>query len=583
MTEVRIPCQSGELPAYLATPRTSEPCPGEGQDADSFRTAGRSCPNPPRASFRTTDGIDSRKAGSHNCPSDTQRLVRIDPVLTCRIVVLALIATALNAQTNAASLAARQWRKQHEASIVGDLVSLSSIPNYAGDADNIQRNARTIMSMMQQRGMSPSMVTVPGANPIVFGEIKTPDATRTIGFYAHYDGQPVIPGEWATPPFAPTLRDRALEQGGQVIAVPPPSIGFNPESRLYARSAGDDKAPIVSILAAVDAIRAAGRQIRSNIKFAFEGEEEVGSPHLEQILSSNRKLFAGDLWLICDSPTHPSRRQQIVFGAPGLVKIDLTVFGARVELHGGHYGNWAPNPALMMSRLLASMEDDEGHILIDHFYDGAEPLTETEKRAVAEVPEVDLELMKDYWLGSTLGAPRKLAELITLPILNIRGLSSAHVGADAAAVVPATAMAAIMIAPMKGMEYQRCVALLIEHVQKQGFFVVDHEPTAEIRMAHPKVAMVTVRSGGYNASRTPMDLPISQELIRVVESARGPAVKLPTMGGSVPLEMIERTLGTRTIVMPIANHDDNQHSFNENLRIQNLWDGIELMAALLTM
>jgi acetylornithine deacetylase/succinyl-diaminopimelate desuccinylase-like protein len=120
-------------------------------------------------------------------------------------------------------------------------------------------------------------------------------------------------------------------------------------------------------------------------------------------------------------------------------------------------------------------------------------------------------------------------------------------------------------------------------VRKQGFFVVDSEPTAAIRTAHPKVAKIVVKPGGYNAVRTPMNLPISQELLRVVDSVRGPAVRIPNMGASVPLEMFERALGTRTIIVPIANHDDNQHSFDENLRIQNLWDGIDLMAALLTM
>ena len=104
-----------------------------------------------------------------------------------------------------------------------------------------------------------------------------------------------------------------------------------------------------------------------------------------------------------------------------------------------------------------------------------------------------------------------------------------------------------------------------------------------MRRSHPKVAWVVVKPGGYNSVRTSMDLPISQEVIRTVESARGPAVKIPNMGGSVPLDTIEQTLGTHTITIPIANHDDNQHSFDENLRIQNLWDGIDLMAALLTM
>jgi acetylornithine deacetylase/succinyl-diaminopimelate desuccinylase-like protein len=132
------------------------------------------------------------------------------------------------------------------------------------------------------------------------------------------------------------------------------------------------------------------------------------------------------------------------------------------------------------------------------------------------------------------------------------------------------------------MDPQSTAQRVIDHIRKQGFFVVDQEPSAEIRMTHPKVARV-VLSNAQGAIRTPMDLPISQEVIRVVESARGPTVKLPNMGGGLPLVSIERPLGTRTIVIPIGNHDNNQHSYNENLRLQNLWDGIELMAALLAM
>jgi len=133
------------------------------------------------------------------------------------------------------------------------------------------------------------------------------------------------------------------------------------------------------------------------------------------------------------------------------------------------------------------------------------------------------------------------------------------------------------------MDPRRTQDRVIDHIKKQGFFVVDRPPGAEVRQAHAKVAWVDRGRAGLGAVRTPMDLPIAQEVIRVVESVRGPAVKLPNMGGSLPLADVERPLGTRTIVIPIANHDDNQHSFNENLRIQNLWDGVELMAALLTM
>ena len=176
----------------------------------------------------------------------------------------------------------------------------------------------------------------------------------------------------------------------------------------------------------------------------------------------------------------------------------------------------------------------------------------------------------------------KLTELITQPSLNIRGLASSRIGAQASNVIPATAHVSLDIRLVKGMDPKLTGQRVTEHIRKQGYFVVDQEPNAAVRMAHPKVAKVTFR-GGDSATRTPMDLPISQEVIRTVESARGVAVKLPNMGGNLPLTSVERPLGTRTIVIPIGNHDNNQHSYNENLRIQNLWDGIELMAALLTM
>ena len=351
---------------------------------------------------------------------------------------------------------------------------------------------------------------------------------------------------------------------------------------MYARGAADDKAPIIAMLTALDAIRAAGIKTKSNIKFAFEGEEEAGSANLEKTLAANKELFSGDLWLMCDGPLHQTRRQLIAFGARGAARVDITVYGPRGELHSGHYGNWAPNPALLLARLLASMKDESGHVLVEHFYDQVEPLSALEKRAVAEAPDVDADLMQEFWLGSTEGGGKKLTELITLPSLNIRGMASSRIGAQASNVIPATASVTMDVRLVKGMDPRTTAERVIEHIRKQGFFVVDQEPTREERLSHPKIARVV--AGRYEAAtRTSMDLPISQEVIRVVESARGPAVKLPNMGGGLPLTSVERPLGTRTIVIPIGNHDNNQHSYNENLRLQNLWDGIELMAALITM
>ncbi len=497
------------------------------------------------------------------------------------ILALALAPFAFG-QPNAAAAAARAWRQAHERAILTEFTELLALPNVARDEPNIRRNAAAVAALLEKRGVKTRLLEVPGAPPAVFGELPAPGATRTIVFYAHYDGQPVAPAEWTTPPWQPVFRDKPVEQGGRVVQLPA-SGAVDPEWRLYARSTGDDKAPIIAIAAALDALKAAGIAPKSNLKFVFEGEEEAGSPHLAQIIDQYKNLLASDVWLICDGPVHQSRRPQIVFGARGIADLDITVYGPGHELHSGHYGNWAPNPAMMLARLLASMKDDDGRVLIPHFYDGIEPLSAIEKQAIAEAPDVDRDLMRELALGRVEGGGKKLVELLNLPSLNIRGLSSARTGAQATNVVPATATATIDIRLVKGIGKDEAPRRVIDFIRSQGYFVTGSEPDAQTRMAHPKVARVVVGKAGYNASRTRMDLPVSQLVLRTAESAVGPVVKLPTMGGSVPLFMIEEILHAPTITTPLANHDDNQHSFNENLRIKNLWDGIDLMAAFLTM
>jgi len=479
-----------------------------------------------------------------------------------RLFALSLVLPALAfAQQNPAAAAARRWRQTHERPILAEFIDLLAIPNLASDDANIRKNAAAIVTLLEKRGVKAGLMEVTGAPPVVFGEIDTPGATRTLVFYAHYDGQPLDPKEWATPPWQPVLRDE----------------------RIYARSASDDKAPILAIVTALDALKAEHIALHSNIKLVFEGEEEAGSPHLASILEKYKDQLGSDVWLICDGPVHQSRRQQIVFGARGVTTLDITLYGPSHELHSGHYGNWAPNPAMALARLLASMKDDDGRVLIDHFYDGIQPLSEIERRAVAEAPDVDRDLMRELSLGRTEGGGKKLVELLNFPSLNIRGMSSSRTGAQASNVIPSTATASIDIRLVKGIDHEAAEQRVIDHIRKQGYFIVETEPDAERRMSHPRVARVTVERGGYNASRTSMDLPISQLVLKTAEAARGPVVKLPTMGGSVPLYMIDQILHVPTITVPIANHDNNQHSFNENIRLQNLWDGIELMAALLAM
>jgi acetylornithine deacetylase/succinyl-diaminopimelate desuccinylase-like protein len=504
--------------------------------------------------------------------------------VTRYLLALALVVapSVADAQLNPAAQAARTWRQQHERAILDEFVALLSIPNIASDRPNIQRNATAIVAMMEKRGIAARQVSVPGGNPVVFGEIQTPGATRTIGFYTHYDGQPLDPREWKSPPFEPTLRDKRLEDGGVVIALPAAGQRFDPEWRLYARGAADDKAPIIALMTAMDAIRAAGIALKANIKFMFDGEEEAGSANLEATLAANKALFAADLWLMCDAPVYQTREQSVVFGARGVTRVDITVYGPRNELHSGHYGNWAPNPAMVLAQLLASMKDDTGRVRVPGFYDEVEPLGAIERAALASAPPNEDALKEQFWLGSTDGGGMSLNELITQPSLNVRGMASSRIGAQASNVIPATAEATIDIRMVQGMNPNKTVGLVVEHARRQGFFVVDRDPTADERRGHAKVAKI-VAPQLIAGSRTPMDLPISLEVVRVVESARGRTIKLPTMGGGLPLLEVERPTGAPTIIIPIGNHDNNQHSYDENLRLQNLWDGIELMAALLTM
>jgi len=487
----------------------------------------------------------------------------------------------VRAQTPIAGV--RAYRSAHETEIIGELVDSLSIPNVASDSINISRNAAKLIEMMSRRGIE--AVRLPGGAgpPAIFGELKTPGATRTIGFYAHYDGQPVEPAKWASDPFKPTLRDKPLEAGGRVMPFPKAGEKFDREWRLYARSASDDKAPIIAMFAALDALKASKTNLTANLKFLFDGEEEAGSPHLGDIVSRNAALLGADVWVCADGPVHQSRRQQLYFGLRGIVKVDITVYGANRALHSGHYGNWSPNPAMRLAKLLAGMKDDSGRVVIEGFYDGAAPLGAAEKQALKEMPATDPELMREYGLAATDGSGRPLAELINEPSLNIDGLRSEDVGRQSRTIIPAEATATVDLRLVKGIEPRRQVERLIAHIKKQGYFVVSEEPDLEIRLKHPLIARV-VSEEGYPAVRTSMSIPIVEKIIGAVEQAIGKRpVMLPTMGGSGPLWAIDVATKAPQVGVPIVNHDNNQHSSNENLRIQNLWDGIEIFAALMTM
>lgn len=490
---------------------------------------------------------------------------------------------ALSAVTIAAEDPVRAHVRLHEAQIVGELESLLQLPNVATNTSDIRRNAERLMELMRSRNLAPRLLEGddPSTPPAVYGERRVPGATRSLVFYAHYDGQAVDPAAWASNPWTPAWRDAGLEEGGTPV-TPRAGEPYDADWRLFARSAADDKAGVIAILSAVSALDAARLMPGVNLKFFFEGEEEQGSPNLRDMLEQHRDLLAADAWIICDGPVHPSGRKQVLFGVRGDVNVDITVHGPKRPLHSGHYGNWAPNPAFRLASLLASMKDEQGRVLIEGWYDDVEPLGPAELAAIAAAPQADASLRAELGLAVTDLPDRTLLAAINLPSLNINGIRAADVGEQARNVIPTQASATLDLRLVKGNTPERQFERLLAHIRGQGYFVIDRVPTDVERRQHARIATVTMVPGGYAASRTAMDTALARAVVAAVGSTTSePVVALPTLGGSLPLIVIKEVLGADTIIVPIANHDNNQHAENENLRLGNLWDGIAIMASIM--
>jgi acetylornithine deacetylase/succinyl-diaminopimelate desuccinylase-like protein len=476
------------------------------------------------------------------------------------------------------------WVQKNQKPIVSSLAELLAIPNVAADRDNIRRNATWLRDQLAKRGFAADVLETTG-NPLVFGELKVARATRTVLFYAHYDGQPVNPKDWKQPsPFTPILRDGRMEDGGKEIPNGLSTLStFTPDMRIYGRSASDDKSPFIALCAALDAMKAHGISPTSNVKVILDGEEEAGSPSLVPAIGRYRDRLAADVMYILDGPVHPSERPTVVFGARGNVTIELTVHGPKFALHSGHYGNWVPNPAMRLAQLLATMKDEQGRVTIDGFYEGITPVTAEEKAMLDAVPDEPASLMKLFGIAAPERVGLSLQEALQLPTLNVRGLSSAFVGADARTIIPDRALAAIDVRLVKETPADRMARLVRAHIAKQGWHIVESEPDEAARATHPKIVRVAAR-GGTNAYRTSPLLPISRQTITALSEVFGtPPVQIRTSGGTVPITPFIEALGFPAMSLPTVNFDNNQHGENENLRLGHFFRGISTIAAILTM
>jgi len=473
-----------------------------------------------------------------------------------------------------------EYRRDREAAILEDFVGLLSIPNIGVSLPDMERNADYIVGLLEPRGFTTRRLSSGGA-PYIYAELMSPGAVETVLIYAHFDGQPVQEENWAYPPFSPALLDGPVQAGGQLVDIDQVDGSFGPEWRLYARSAGDDKMPIIALVHTLDALAASDIDLSVNLKLLLDGEEERGSPTVGKLIDENGKLLDADLLLFCDGPMHQSRRTQLVFGVRGTTTLDITTYGATRPLHSGHYGNWAPNPIMQLSYLLTSIRDESGRILIDGYYADVTPLSELERAAIAAMPDVTEVLKDELSINTPEGDGMRLEELITLPAINARGIVAGGVGAKGRNIVLSTATTSLNLRLVPVQTPDRVRELIEAHLAEQGFHIVFEDPTADTLRSHNKVAKLQWRGSGYPALRTALDHPMSLRLTRLMRLIAPDLIVTPTMGGSLPLHEFGSRLSAPIIILPLANHDNNQHAENENIRLQNLWDAMQIYGAVL--
>ena len=265
------------------------------------------------------------------------------------------------------------------------------------------------------------------------------------------------------------VRTGRLEAGAEDVPFDALQAPVDPEWRLYGRSTSDDKVSIIALLTALDALDAAGIEPSINIKLLLDGEEERSSPHIPEILRANVDLLAADLWVFCDGPMHQTRLPQVVYGVRGVTSVHMTTYGPAVGLHSGHYGNWAPDPGMALARLITSMRDGDGNLLIDGIDELVRPLGETALAAIEAAPPVDEQLKQDLALGWTEGQPTPLAERITRPAINLLGFSVGQVGSKAKNAISPQAQAVVGFRLVPDVTPEAVRAATERHIRCAGF------------------------------------------------------------------------------------------------------------------
>lgn len=474
------------------------------------------------------------------------------------------------------NLADKNW--QHGLSLLTELVS---IPNDAAYPEQIKPNIDWCKAQFASRSFEIQELET-GGIPLLLVEKKSTGASKTLLFYVHVDGQAVDRSKWdQDDPYTPVLKEKSASGEWKAIPMNRLDQEYDADWRIFARSTSDDKGPLAMFLTAWDALNEVGIFPDFNVKVILDFEEEQGSPLLPEAVKTHSEKLKADQMIIIDGPRHISNEPTLTYGARGIADMTLTTYGPVVPQHSGHFGNYAPNPALLLAQLLASMKDSEGRVVIPGFYDGI-TLSEKEKAILAAVPDDEEAIRNRLQIARIDQVGSYYQENIQYPSLNIRGMSSAWVGKETRTIVPATALAEIDIRLVPESDPNRLFQLIEKHIENQGFTILDHEPSKEERMKYLKIVQLN-KSISYVAFRTSMDSDAAAWLRAAMQRAFGKQpVQIRISGGSVPISPFVDALNIPAITVPTVNADNNQHSPNENIRLGNYKDGIITMMAILT-
>lgn len=470
--------------------------------------------------------------------------------------------------------------KQHFRETLRLHKELVSIPNLPSNPELMLKNINWVAARYKALGFETELLESESL-PLLLAEKTYNPKFKTILFYFHIDGQPVNPEAWEQPdPFVPVLKERSGIGEWKAIDWARLEGEINDDWRIYARAAADDKAPILMFLTALKILQSEGKNPNVNIKVIFDPEEEYGSEALLGTLDQYKNRYASDYFLVMDGPAHDSNKPTLTFGCRGIASCEITTFGAELPQHSGHFGNYAPNPVFGLAQLLANMKDEHGRVLIDDYYQGVE-LDGATRKLLQSVPYDATEFNNKLKIHAAEKVGRNYQESLQFPSLNVRQIATSWKGEKLKTIIPETATAYLDIRLVPEIDGATQLERIRQHLRKEGYFLLDRDPTDEERLAHPKIVKF-IADAGINAFRTNPESDFAKMIRNNLSKQFGyEPITIRMMGGTVPIVPLINALKVPTIIVPMVNMDNNQHNPNENIRIGNIRDGIKTCLSIL--